>query len=141
VKVAFIIDARPLQARLERFSAKLEGEVLVRAATEGLLVIGDAWKRKFRGSSEPSIPGQPVRVQTGTYRRSIQVEVISAERTRAELAVGTNLSDPPYPLYDEYGTARMPAHPTARPAWDESRHKAAEVALAALQRAVREAAG
>jgi hypothetical protein len=33
--------------------------------------------------------------------------------------VGTDLVDPPYPFFLEYGTSKMPAYPAARPAWDE----------------------
>lgn len=51
------------------------------------------------------------------------------ERKLAELArlstspmtalVGTDITDPPYPYFLEYGTSRMPAYPAARPAFDE----------------------
>jgi len=34
-------------------------------------------------------------------------------------AIGTDLIDPPYPFFLEYGTSRMPAYPSARPAFDE----------------------
>ena len=37
--------------------------------------------------------------------------------------VGTNLTDPPYPFFLEYGTSRMPAYPTARPAFDETKEQ------------------
>jgi hypothetical protein len=33
--------------------------------------------------------------------------------------IGTDLTDPPYPFFLEYGTSKMPAFPAARPAWDE----------------------
>jgi hypothetical protein len=33
--------------------------------------------------------------------------------------IGTDLTNPPYPFFLEYGTSRMPAYPAARPAWDE----------------------
>jgi hypothetical protein len=33
--------------------------------------------------------------------------------------IGTDLTDPPYPFFLEFGTVRMPAYPAARPAWDE----------------------
>ena len=38
--------------------------------------------------------------------------------------IGTNLIAPPYPFYLEYGTRRMRAYPTARPAFDEKREEA-----------------
>lgn len=42
--------------------------------------------------------------------------------------VGTNLTDPPYPYFLEYGTSRMPARPAARQAVDERKDAAARVA-------------
>jgi hypothetical protein len=33
--------------------------------------------------------------------------------------IGTDLVDPPYPYFLEYGTSRMGARPSARPAYDE----------------------
>lgn len=62
-----------------------------------------------------------VPVKTGTYRRSIHTEVLGRSATGASVMVGTNLTDPPYPVYLEFGTRRMPAHPSARPAFDERR--------------------
>lgn len=42
--------------------------------------------------------------------------------------IGTDLTDPPYPYFLEYGTSRMPAYPAARPAFDETK----DVALATI---------
>lgn len=42
--------------------------------------------------------------------------------------IGTNLTDPPYPYFLEYGTSRMPAYPAARPAVDEKKSEASRVA-------------
>ena len=67
---------------------------------------------------------------SGAGALSMQVigmeEVQAALRALASLGaaahtahVGTDLVDPPYPYFLEYGTSRMPAYPAARPAWDE----------------------
>ena len=37
-----------------------------------------------------------------------------------EVVVSTDLTDPPYPLFLEYGTSRMQAYPIARPAFTEN---------------------
>lgn len=39
---------------------------------------------------------------------------------QVEVVVATDLRDPPYPLYLEYGTSRMKAYPIARPAFTEN---------------------
>lgn len=56
-------------------------------------------------------------------------------RQGAVAYVGTNLTDPPYPFFLEYGTSRMPAYPAARPAFDESMaqaHKTAQDVISQL---------
>jgi len=47
---------------------------------------------------------------------------LGAEAMTAE--IGTDLADPPYPFYLEYGTSKMPAYPSARPAFDEMKDTA-----------------
>lgn len=61
-----------------------------------------------------------VPVDTGTYRRSIHTE---ADATPSTSVVGTNLTNPPYPQYLEYGTGRMAARPSARPSAERARRK------------------
>lgn len=38
-----------------------------------------------------------------------------------EVIVGTDLTDPPYPVFLEYGTSRMGARPSARPAFEQTK--------------------
>lgn len=52
-------------------------------------------------------------VETGTYLRSIQVDPFPDH-----VEVGTDITDPPYPFYLEYGTSRMPAYAHVRPMLD-----------------------
>lgn len=59
-------------------------------------------------------------VETGTYRRSIHTET---DATPDSSIVGTNLTNPPYPVYLEFGTGRMAARPSARPAAERARRK------------------
>lgn len=46
--------------------------------------------------------------------------------------IGTDLVDPPYPYFLEYGTSRMPAYPAARPAFDERYPEAVKTANAVI---------
>lgn len=41
-----------------------------------------------------------------------------------QAVIFTDLTDPPYPFFLEYGTSRMPAYPAARPAFDEKKDEA-----------------
>ena len=49
-----------------------------------------------------------------------------------EVTIGTDLTDPPYPYFLEFGTSRMSAHPSARPAYEETKGQMAQVAAATL---------
>lgn len=57
-------------------------------------------------------------VDTGTYLRSIQVESFPDH-----VEVGTDIVDPPYPFYLEFGTSRMPAYAHVRPMLDREEAK------------------
>ncbi len=46
-----------------------------------------------------------------------------------DIFIGTNLTDPPYPFFLEFGTSRMSARPAGRPAFEEK--KVAAIAAAA----------
>lgn len=72
-------------------------------------------------------------VRTGTYRRSIHTQSKRSGRT-AEATVGTNLVNPPYPIFLEYGTSMMAARPSARPAFDASLSRVMKVAGAVYGR-------
>lgn len=50
--------------------------------------------------------------------------------------IGTDLTDPPYPYFLEYGTTRMPAYPAARPAFDERYPEAVRTAGIVIGRAL-----
>lgn len=67
-------------------------------------------------------------------RKALQ-EVAGIGKQGAIAYVGTNLTDPPYPFFLEYGTSRMPAYATARPAFDETKaqaHKTAQDVIGQL---------
>lgn len=47
--------------------------------------------------------------------------------------IGTNLVDPPYPYFLEYGTVKMEPRPSARPAFFAGQHEATEAGTAVLR--------
>lgn len=71
--------------------------------------------------------------KTGQYKRSIRTEIVEKTKTHATAQVGTDITDPPYPEFLEYGTARMKARPSAGPAYLRKRKAATREAQKALQ--------
>lgn len=132
IPITVTIDGRAVSAALIKLSDQMAGRNLEAAATAGALVFDRAWKELFRSSSDPSIPGAPPRRQTGTYSRSIHPETLAVTRDSATVEVGTNIDSPPYPVFLEYGTSRMPAHPIARPAFEQNTAEAADTTMRAL---------
>lgn len=103
-----------LAAKLRRLSDEMAGTALEHAATAGALPVQNAAVKKA-----PFL--------TGTLRRSIHIETVRRSRTRADVAVGT---DVPYARRQEFGFSgadslgrhyNQPAHPYLRPALDENK--------------------
>ena len=63
-------------------------------------------------------------IKSGTMKRSIHAEPVENESGDLSVRIGTNIQDPPYPFYLEFGTKRMSPKPFLRPALDESRNEA-----------------
>lgn len=63
----------------------------------------------------PSAPGEPPHKQTGRLLGSVAWEIISNLVAR----VGTNINNPPYPRYLEFGTRKMAARPWLRRSLNE----------------------
>jgi HK97 gp10 family phage protein len=131
-----VAGAHELVRRMEALSDAMAERVMERAARSAGEVVVNEWKRTFRKKSEQSVAGLPPRVQSGTYRRAIHLELVSHSRTRVEVVVGPSIIDPPYPAYLEYGTSRMSPHPIARPAWDRSKVPARDEATRQLSAAL-----
>lgn len=58
------------------------------------------------------------------------------EASETEATIGTDITEPPYPYYLEYGTPKMAPHPSARPAFDENIDEAKEKVVAVLRDAI-----
>jgi len=87
---------------LRKLTPEVAQDMLLTSFEAGSVPLASKWK-----SDAP--------YETGAYRRSIQV-VREAKR----VVVGTDITDPPYPLFLEFGTRQMPPHPSLRPALDSS---------------------
>jgi HK97 gp10 family phage protein len=124
VVTASVLGTAELARRLRELGDRAATDALVGAGIAGGLVVERTWKSLFRHADELSIAGAPPRRQTGQYSQSIHIEVLEQSRTRVVVAIGTSITDPPYPVFLEYGTSRMPAHPIARPAFDQSKQEA-----------------
>jgi HK97 gp10 family phage protein len=124
--------AAEVKKALKALDTRTRGRYLVNAARAAGLPIAREWKAMFRPSGSPSIAGQPPRRQSGQYSRSIHVEVESSTGDKAVVTVGTNIVDPPYPWYLEFGTSRMAPHPIARPAFEKAKAEAEREGLRVL---------
>lgn len=116
----------PQQAadRLGKFGDAISDPKLLTAALmAGGLLIQNRWKDLVRERF----------FETGTYMRSIHMEEGDAHRGFAEVLLGTDIIDDPYPFYGEFGTEHMAARPTARPAMDEEGDNAWAAFVEALE--------
>lgn len=68
----------------------------------GLKAVGD-WQKEIRNQGL---------VDTARFVNSPRKEV---DVSKSHVIVGTDISDPPYPVFLELGTSRMSAKPTLRP--------------------------
>jgi len=107
------------KSRLKGLNAQAMAAMINVAMVSGALLIANEWKRQT-----PYL--------TGTYRRSIHIAghtgmtpdfkgtAIPEPGSKLNVEIGTDIKEPPYPAYLEYGTSRMKARPSAGPAFDAS---------------------
>jgi hypothetical protein len=85
------------------------GQLIADSLMVGAMPMNDRWKE--------NIYSYPL-VKTGAYARSVHVELVSQSMTGAEVMVGTNIVDPPYPYFLEFGTWAITPKGVARAALD-----------------------
>jgi HK97 gp10 family phage protein len=144
-----------LAAKFRALESLAQRQILEAALVPGALVVQNEWKRQAPHNESSPPTKQPTK-STGQYRRSIHIgghtELApdfegqdmgyhhrSSSPHRAHVAVGTNITDPPYPYFLEEGTSRMAARPSAGPAFEEKKDEAVEEIRDALRELVRKA--
>jgi len=101
------VNVKQFEAQLQQLSMAVASDTIERALTMGGLKIQNEWQREAP-------------YKTGTYRKSIHVEYEKLTDYSGAALIGTNLTEPPYPIYLEFGTIHMVANPSGRRAWDQS---------------------
>ncbi|MBN1629636.1 MAG: HK97 gp10 family phage protein [Thermoleophilia bacterium] len=117
---AKLVGGAGLAAKFRKLEGAAQTKVLETALVAGALLVQNEWKIRA-----------PYR--TGTYRRSIHIgghtglasdfkgDDLGPQQAgpqQARVIIGTNITDPPYPIFLERGTSRMTARPSAGPAFD-----------------------
>ena len=95
----------------------------------------DTSKTYGKKGHHPSLPGNPPAVDTGTLRRSITYEV---DENNLVGYVGSNLKNPPYGAYLEFGTTKdgkqiIKPRPWLKPATEKSMEKIKEIMAGAVK--------
>ena len=112
MRLSFTLVGRPRVSRqLQELRSELGGSAMATALEAAALPLENRWKENIRN--------YPL-VRTGTYLRSVHHNAPEMSGDGGTVEVGTDIVDPPYPAFLEFGTSKMSAKPTARPALDES---------------------
>lgn len=95
----------------KEFEEHLNKEIVKRLAVSGFIVSGEI-KRVITDKGL---------ILSGMYRDTITDEVLAAE---LRVKIGSPLTDPPYPLFLEFGTSRgIPAHAPMRTGLSNSKSR------------------
>lgn len=126
------IDLSQLENYLKQFPAFAE-----EAGKKAALAAGVALQKQMKdvmtnAGPSPSSAGNPPAVDTGTLRRSIQ---INQDTASGDVEVGTNLE---YGRYLEYGTSKMAARPWLNRSYNLAKSSMSRNAKFALERAYEE---
>ena len=95
----------------------------------------DTSKTYGKKGHHPSLPGNPPAVDTGTLRRSVTYQV---DENNLVGYVGSNLKNPPYGAYLEFGTTKdgkqiIKPRPWLKPATEKSMEKIKEIMAGAVK--------
>lgn len=120
------------EQKVIRLSEAIQAATVV-AAHAGAIPVETAWKRNIRYAFSSSIR------YTGMYLRSIHTEVKEVGPGKVLVEIGTDLTEPPYPSYQEFGTSKMKATPTMIPALVQTREKAIRESQEVFQKVIAKA--
>lgn len=102
-----------------------------REAMEGMRdTTVDESKSYGKKGHHPSMPGAFPSVDSGTLRRSVTYQV---DEKNLVGYVGSNLKDPPYGAYLEYGTSRMKPRSWLKPATEKSKETIEKIMAGAVK--------
>lgn len=97
---------------------KLTREAVAAGLTRGAIVLQGAMKRNLGSQGNPSAPGEYPGIRTDHMRSSMSYS--AATPARLVSAAGTPLGFDNYPLWLEFGTAKMAARPWAMRSYREA---------------------
>lgn len=108
-----------LLEKFRRLGKAGQRQALATAALAAAKPITNQWKQNI---------GDWPLIETGTYRRSIHEEVFQdvSEPGQVVVLIGTDIADPPYPAFLEFGTSRMAPKPVGRMAFEAQKDAAQE---------------
>lgn len=123
---AKVVGGAALAAKFRQLEKAVQKQMLEQALVAGALVVQNEWKMRTP-------------YKTGQYRRSIHIGGHTglapdfqgsdigrqgAGPGHARVVIGTNIVDPPYPVFLEEGTSKMSARPSAGPAFEAKKDEA-----------------
>lgn len=115
-----LVGSTQLRNKVRQLRSRVDDAMAV-SLEAAALPLENTWKHKvssfYTDAGFTGPDGKRGLVETGTFLRSIHHE---PGKGRTEVLVGTDITDPPYPYWLEFGNSRMEPKPTARPALDES---------------------
>lgn len=113
-----VLDYRDFQHDIHGMQDDVENEGRRAALLAAAIFTQSRWKEAIAQFPMHGRHPHVGLVDTGSYLRSIMYEFVGTS-----VIIGTDISDPPYPMFLEFGTSRMPAYPHVRPMLDANEGK------------------
>lgn len=125
--MAVIEGRKELASKLKKIEKTAKTEIERALVTGGLMVERDYKLNVNRAGL----------IDTGRWINSITHKEDNFGTNNPSVQVGATVTDPPYPVYHEFGTSRFPATPTLTPAYNSNKQKI----LKELAKALKKGAG
>jgi HK97 gp10 family phage protein len=119
VSIDVRLDARAFVASTHELERDLR-RAAVEAVLDGAVVFTEEWRAR-------------VPTDRDAYRAGIHAE-IEGPSPSGPSAIASSGVDDGHDVYLEFGTARMPAHPSLRPAWEVARGLLADLVMLRIAR-------